>query len=364
MRKKLERLGLGLALGVTMLGTSGCSLGYLLQQGQGQVSLLMRREPLDRVIADPTLDAETREQLVLVQEAKAFAESELGLTKSKSYTQLVRLDRDAVSYVVAGAPKDKLEPHLWWFPIVGHVPYKGYFDKANAEREKENLEKQGLDAYLRGVSAFSLLGIVPDPLYSPMLKASRSGLANVIIHELTHGTVFLAGNPSFNEGFATFVGDQGALKFLAARFGPDSEEVKDAEATSRDQARFRAFIDGLSADLRTLYATRLARDEILARREARFARAKEELKGLTFETRAYQKLDRLTLNNAYLVTHLTYHGNMERFGQVYARLGGDLRAFVAFFKDRVSKEKDPEAFLDAFLKAGPSPDGNPAPGSP
>jgi len=346
------------------LGTSGCSLGYLLQQGQGQVSLLMRREPLDRLIADPTLDAETRERLVLVQEAKAFAETELGLSKSRSYTQLIRLDRDAVSYVVAGAPKDRLEPHLWWFPIVGHVPYKGYFDKANAEREKEGLEKQGLDAYLRGVSAFSLLGIVPDPLYSPMLKASRAGLANVIIHELTHGTAFLAGKPSFNEGFATFVGDRGALKFLAARFGPDSAEVREAEATARDQARFRAFIDVLSTDLRALYATQLTRDEILARRDARFARAKEELKGLAFETRGYQNLDSLPLNNAYLVTHLTYHGNMERFGQIYARLGGDLRAFVAFFRDRVAKEKDPEAFLDSTLKAEPSSDGNPAPESP
>ncbi len=350
LRKKLRRLALGLALGGTLMGTSGCSLGYLLQQGQGQVSLLMRREPVDRLIADPALDAETRAQLVLVQEAKAFAEKELGLKHSESYTRLVRLDRDAVTYVVAGAPKDRLEPYLWWFPIVGNVPYKGYFAKSDAEREKANLEKQGLDAYLRGVSAFSLLGIVPDPLYSPMLKASRSGLANVIIHELTHGTAFLAGKPSFNEGFATFVGDHGALQFLAARYGADSAEVREAEAIARDQARFRTFIDALAADLRALYAEDLAPDVILARREARFARAKEDLKGLSFETRGYQNRDRIPLNNAYLVTHLTYQGNMNRFEQVYDRLGRDLRAFVTFFKDQVSKEKDPEAFLDDYLK--------------
>lgn len=333
------------------MGTSGCSLGYLLQQGKGQVSLLMRREPVDRLIADPALDAETRDRLVLVQEAKAFAERELGLKPSDSYTKLVRLDRDAVTYVVAGAPKDRLEPYLWWFPIVGNVPYKGYFAKSDAEREKVNLEKQGMDAYLRGVAAFSLLGIVPDPLYSPMLKASRSGLANVIIHELTHGTAFLAGQPSFNEGFATFVGDQGALKFLAARYGVDSAEVREAEAIARDQARFRAFIDTLAGDLRALYASRLSRDMILARRDARFARAKEDLNDLAFETRGYQNLDRIPLNNAYLVTHLTYQGNMNRFEQVYDRLGRDLRAFVTFFKDRVAKEKDPEAFLDGYLKS-------------
>lgn len=364
MRKIIRRGALGLALGGLMLGTSGCSLGYLLQQGQGQVSLLLRREPVERLVADPTLDAETREQLILVQDAKAFAENVLGLKRSESYTQIVRLDRDAVTYVVAGAPKDRLEPYLWWFPIVGNVPYKGYFAKADAEREKENLEKQGLDAYLRGVTAFSLLGIVPDPLYSPMLKASRAGLANVIIHELTHGTAFLAGKPSFNEGFATFVGDQGTRIFLSSHFGEDSAEVREAQALARDQARFAAVLDGLSRELRALYASRLARQEILARRDGLFARAKQELNGLPFETRGYQNLERLTLNNAYLVTHQTYHGNMQRFEQVYDRLGRDLRAFVSFFKDTVSKQKDPEGFLDAYLRAEPSSDGNPAPGSP
>lgn len=349
MGKKLRLLAGGLALAFSVFGMTGCSLGYLLQQGQGQLDLLRRREPVERLLQDPTLDASTRDRLNVVLEAKAFAETTLGLKKSASYTSLVRLDREAVSYVVAGAPKDRLEPHLWWFPIVGNVPYKGYFEKANAEREKAALEKRGLDAYLRGVSAYSLLGIVPDPLYSPMLKASRAGLANVIIHELTHGTTFLAGKPSFNEGFATFVGDRGARLFLAARYGEDSAEVREAEATSRDQERFAAFIAALSGDLRELYASGLAHDALMARREACFARAKAELKGLSFETSGYQNVDRVTLNNAYLVTFLTYHGNMSRFEQVYERQGRDLRAFVAFFRDRVAKAKDPEGFLDAYL---------------
>ncbi len=349
-RKTVSRLLGSLGLGATLLGASGCSLGYLLQQGQGQVGLLMRREPVDRLIDDPEVDERTRDRLVLVTEAKAFAENQLGLKKSDSYTRLVRLDRDAVSYVVAGAPKDKLEPHLWWFPLVGHVPYKGYFARADAEREKAQLEARGLDAYLRGVSAFSLLGIVPDPLYSPMLKASRASLASVIIHELTHGTTFLAGKPSFNEGFATYVGDTGAKLFLASRFGPGSPELREAEAAGRDQARFSAVLGALSSDLEALYAQGLERPETLAKRDARFAEARQTLSGIGFETDGYRQVDRLVLNNAYLVTFRTYHGNMRRFEQVHQRLGGDLRGFVAFFRDRVAKEKDPEAFLDDYVK--------------
>lgn len=351
LREGLRRGIWGGVMGLAVFSTSGCSLGYLLQQGHGQVSLLMRREPLERLLNDPTLDAEQRDRLGVVQEAKAFAEEQLGLKRSASYTQLVRLDRDAVSYVVAGAPKDKLEPHLWWFPVVGHVPYKGYFSRENAEREKADLERRGLDAYLRGVAAFSLLGIVPDPLYSPMLKSSRAGLANVIIHELTHGTAFLAGKPSFNEGFATFVGDKGALRFLEARYGSASSELAEAHALARDQARYGELIVQLVADLRALYDSGKGREAILAERERRFARAQSELAALPFETAGYRKVpERVALNNAYLVTYLTYHGNMSRFEQVYERLGKDLRAFVAFFRDRVAKERDPEAFLDGYLE--------------
>lgn len=346
------------------MGTSGCSLTYLLQQGRGQVSMLLSREPIDRLIADPSLDAETRERLELVKDAKIYAETALGLKPSASYTQIVRLDRDAVSYVVAGAPKDKLEPYLWWFPIVGHVPYKGYFDKADAKREKAHLEEQGLDAYLRGVAAYSLLGIVPDPLYSPMLASSRATLANTIIHELTHGTTYLAGKASFNEGFATFVGDRGAWGFLSERYGADAPEVREAEAVARDRARFAAVIERLTEALQALYGSGAERAEVLTRRDALFAEAKQELSRVPFETRGYQHAERLALNNAYLVTYLTYHGNMRRFEQVYERLGGDLRAFVAFFRDRVAKQKDPEAFLEHYLKTEPSPDANPAPGSP
>lgn len=325
-----------------------------MKQGQGQVSLLMRREPLDRLLSDPTVDADSRDRLEIVRAAKAFSEEKLGLSKSDSYTQLVRLDRDAVSYVVAGAPKDKLEPYLWWFPIVGHVPYKGFFDKGDAEREKAELEKQGYDAYLRGVGAFSLLGIVPDPLYSPMLKASRPGLANTIIHELTHGTTFLAGRPSFNEGFATFVGDKGVLMFLAERYGVDSAELREAHAIERDQALYASFIERLAGDLKALYAGGHSRQELILKRDARFAQAQEELGGLAFETSGYRKVGGMKLNNAYLVTYLTYHGNMSRFEQVYERLGRDLRAFVAFFRDQVAREPDPEAFLEGYLRSGPS----------
>ena len=128
------------ALATATAGSLGaCGVGYILQQGVGQLEMLGRREPIARVLREPDLPAETRDRLVLVWHARAFAINALGLHASESYRDVVRLDRDAASYVVAAAPQDSLEPYRWCFPIAGCLPYIGYFHRADAEREKARM---------------------------------------------------------------------------------------------------------------------------------------------------------------------------------------------------------------------------------
>lgn len=337
--------GLGLCL-------TGCGAGYLLKQGYGQASLLMQRESLQAARTDERLSAEQRSRLALVAAAKAYAVQAIGLNQTGSYEDVVVLDRPAVTYVVSGAPRDALQPYLWHFPIVGAVPYKGFFDKADAEAERRSLEERGYDAHLRGVAAFSLLGWLPDPLYSSLLKYQAPVLANIIIHELTHATVYLQGESSFNEGFATFVGNQGALAFLEERYGAQSAEVRYAEGSLRDEGRFTAFLSDLVAELRGTYRMPLSLEEKLVRREAIFERAKARFALLPFETDYFSAFGRTPLNNAYLMTQLTYQSNTERFERVYARLGRDLPRLVRFFRDEVAKDPHPEQFLDRWLAKG------------
>lgn len=342
------RLGAAIAGGVLML--NGCSAGYLLKQGYGQTSLLFQRESMEAARTDARLSDEQRQRLDVVTGAKAYATRTLGLKQSASYDHVIVLDRNAVTYVVSGAPKDKLEPYLWHFPVVGAVPYKGFFDRSEAIAEQEGLKAKGFDTHLRGVAAFSLLGWIPDPLYSPLLKYEPPVLANTIIHELTHGTVFLKGESSFNEGFATFIGNQGGIGFMRERYGPDSAEARYAEGMVRDERKFTAFLQGLGAELRALYGSSRPLEEKLSAREKVFAEAQAQFALIPFETDHYAWFGKATLNNAFLMTLLTYQSNADRFEQVYDRLGRDLKAMVQFFRDQVAKQPDPEAYLDGWLK--------------
>lgn len=339
----------GAIIGGLVLSLTGCSAGYLLKQGYGQASLLFQRESVEQARADLRLSAEQRDRLAVVAAAKAYAQETIGLKRTGSYEAVVVLDRPAVTYVVSGAPKDALQPYLWHFPVLGAVPYKGFFDKSDAEAEKRSLEQRGYDAHLRGVAAFSLLGWLPDPIYSSLLRYAPPVLANIILHELTHSTVYLKGESSFNEGFATFVGNQGALGFLRGRYGAESPEVHYAAGALRDERRFSGFLAEVASELRGLYRAPLSFEEKLARRAVLFDEAKARYALLKLETDHFAGFSHTPLNNAYLMTQLTYQSNTERFERVYDRLGRDLPKFVRFFRDEVAKDPRPEQFLDRWL---------------
>jgi predicted aminopeptidase len=332
-----------------LLSLQGC---YVLKQGAGQLELLQRRERVSDVLARATTSPETRRGLQLVQAAKAFAEGTLGLASTRNYEHLVQLDRDAVTYVVSAAPPDSLVPHQWWFPVIGSVPYKGFFAKADALSEQASLEAAGFDTMVRGVTAFSLLGWLPDPVYSPFLALEPATLVSLIIHETTHATLFLPGRASFNEGFATFVGHTGAMAFFRARGGERDPDLAVALAAQQDARVFSAFLEGLAAKLEALYASGRPRAEVLLARERIFGEARREFTAHhlpRLRGRRYKRFAEGPLNNATISAHRTYHQRLEPFERAHARLGGDLRATVRFFREHVAPAPDPERWLDRWL---------------
>jgi predicted aminopeptidase len=204
------------AIGVAMAlaSSTGC---YLARASWEEGRILARRRPITAVIADPRTSDTVRTELRLVLNARRFAADSLGLDAGRSFTTFTALKHDTLVLVLAGAYRDQLRPVTWWFPIVGRVPYKGYFDFPAAVRAGAALEREGYDAYVRPSAAFSTLGWFDDPLVSPTLETDSLELANTVIHELTHNTYYAPGSADFNESFANFVGTRGAAEFFRSR---------------------------------------------------------------------------------------------------------------------------------------------------
>ena len=130
---------------------------------------------------------------------RKFAVDELALPDNNSYRSYVDVGRDPVTWAVFAAPEFSLTPHAWCFPVYGCVPYRGYFSKKSATEFAFELQREGLDVHVTGITAYSTLGWSSDPLLSTMLTQGDTYLAGVVFHELAHQRVYIHGDSEFNE---------------------------------------------------------------------------------------------------------------------------------------------------------------------
>jgi predicted aminopeptidase len=304
---------------IVFLLCSGC---YTVKQGTTLLGYLNRAVPLEKLASE---NAAEEDQLFAGRVAgiRRFAMEELGLKESKNYTRYVQLDRDYLAAVVSACAADSFTRHEWHFPVVGTVPYKGFFDPEDAQKEAAKLRAKGLDVWIRGVDAFSTLGWFRDPLYSYMKNYPVHELAELIIHELLHATVFVKGQVQFNEQLAEFVGSAGARLYVESRFGPDSPEYGAIDANQADQAAFRAVTGALIAELETLYGGGLSREETLAEKEriikAAQRRFDDEYDDM-FQSENYRGFSKLTVNNAYLDLYRLYYEKDSFFADLYENI--------------------------------------------
>jgi predicted aminopeptidase len=333
MRKNRSGYGRLLLIATLALASTACSPIYVLRAGIEEARILSRRRPIDEVIRDPAADAETRRKLDLVLQARTFAEHALRLDAGQSYTTYSYVDSDTLLLVVSAARPDRFEPYTWWFPIVGRVPYKGFFDFDAARRQAAALDRQGYDTYVRPAAAFSTLGWFNDPLLNTLLRYGDVDLVSTVIHELYHNTLFLPGQVAFNESFANFVGERGAIDFFCAREGEAAERCRQAHDGWHDTGLFGRFLNELVADLEALYdRPDVALATVLAERQLIFdayrARFTAELEP-ALRGPGYRWFVRRPLNNATLIGIRLYYRELDLFEHVYQTYGADLAAVVA-----------------------------------
>jgi predicted aminopeptidase len=352
-RRVIRRVLAGLTVGAVLflaLTPTGC---YLSRAGWEEARILAGRQKIARMVEDPRTDAATRAKLQLVLAARSFARDSIGLDVGESFTTYSRLRRDTLVLVLSAAYRDRLEPHTWWFPIVGRVPYKGFFDFGAAREAARDLQAEGLDTYLRPSAAFSTLGWFNDPLLSTTLRYDSLDLANTVIHEVTHNTFYAAGQAVFNESFATFVGARGAEWFFRSR--GDSARARLALEDWEDDKTLGRFWTRLWHELDSAYrANPENRDARLAARDTIYAHARRVLVdsvGPRLRRVDPRVLDRVQLDNAALLARRIYLTDLDAFDRIYDAEGRNLRRAIARVITLAKRrEDDPYGELRAWVE--------------
>lgn len=331
---------------------SGCLATYAVKSGHEQLKLLRSRRPIAEVLNDPAVAAETKRKLSLSLEVREYVIHDLGFKETENYKTYVALDRPFVTWVAVASPKNRVEAFKWKFPIVGELPYKGYFSRAEAEAEAKKMDPQVYDIYVRGVSAYSTLGWFNDPILSTMIRGDDFDLVNLVIHESAHATLFIKGEADFNERLATFLGNHGTLEFYLKKEGPDSKTVSKIKAEDEDDRLFSRFVSEEIRNLNEWYktnSTNLPEQQRLDRINEIKKRFVKEIKP-KLKTERYLRFEKIDLNNAYLASLQTYVYDLSDFQNLLKKLKGDVRGFLNFCK-RLEAEKDPSQKLKDFLRA-------------
>lgn len=318
-------------------------VSYAYLQAKGQLGILMHVEDVEDVLADQAFPDSLKARIRLIEEIKRFGVDSLGLTPSDNYTTFYNQHGRPLIWLITASPRYKIEPHQWHFPVVGTFPYKGYFDSTRAVLEEKELIDNGLDTDIGEVSAWSTLGYLKDPILSSMLRRRDGSLANLILHELTHGTLFVKSNLELNENLASFVGDQGAIRFLRYKYGRDSQQMRMYEYSKKYNDAYSQHMLRGAGRLDSLYKTfgpspqpSPLRDSLKFRLISQIISDSDTLlsekRTLTNKSRW---ADGKMPNNAYFISYLTYKSRQDDFRQEFEqKFGGDLKKYLNYLKGK------------------------------
>ena len=308
---------------IVVAALHGC---YYMQAASGQIEILRKREPIGDVIADPATPPDVSRRLELVEDARAFSITELGLPDNDSYRTYADLEREFVVWSIFAAPEFSLEPRRWCYPIVGCVSYRGYFREQAARQEAAKLAAQGLDVHVGGVAAYSTLGRFDDPVLNTMMQWGDTQLIGVLFHELAHQVLYIRDDTGFNESFATAVEEYGVRKYLADR--GRSELIDDYEQQRQFRRRVMQLVNAARDDLGTYYSETIDPDEKRLLKEHRLERLVVDLRALLeSDGRDAAAWFSAPFNNARLVSFSLYEGYLPAFRQMLADCDNELQCF-------------------------------------
>ena len=334
--------------------TSCADLDYLWGASKGQLNLILKKVPLEKALETHSFTEEERTKIKLVSEIKTYAKDNLEMDiDDQIYSSYVQLDKPYVTYLLRVSSAYELKAYQWTFPVVGSVPYKGFFKKEEALKEAKSFPKEKYDVLVRGVTAYSTLGWFEDSILSSMLRYEESDFTTMLFHELAHTVLFFKNNVDFNERFAEFVGRKANLSFYKSRLGEDSKKVQEMLRSWEDELIFSSFMVDEYERLNEWYKknkgniTPTQKKRRLQNIQDRFLTdIRPQL-----SSNHYDYFPEIELNNALLLSYRSYNFKMDEFEVIFnsPEINQNIRAFIDFCF-QFQSEKDPEKALSLFLQ--------------
>jgi predicted aminopeptidase len=315
-------------------------VSYGIQQGYGQLNIIWNARPVEEFINDPLFPDSLKTRLRLIDDVRHFATDSLGLKDTENYKTMYDQKGEEIMWVVMASEPFALKHKEWKFPVIGSVPYKGFFNKDRAFELKQALEKEGLDVIIRNPGGWSTLGWFTDPILSKMLNRSEGDLANLIIHEMSHATIFVKDSIDFNENLATFIGDRGAERFLIAKYGIHSKEYTDYIDEDKDYVKFVDHMLRGAHLLDSVYQKMKPEDPVEQKRKVKNETIKSiiaslDTLSLSLTQQPSQRFKDKLPNNAYFMNFRQYQAKQNDFWEEYNRqFGGDLRNYIAHLSEK------------------------------
>lgn len=320
-----------------VVAMSGCTMTkYLMHAAAGEARILFNRRPIDEALQQQALAIDKRKKLAWIAQSADAAER-LGLNRKAQYREVAELPDNFNVWVLALAEPDRLETVTWKFPIAGKVPYLGFFDRDKAlAMAQENYPDK--DRYLRTAAAFSTLGYLPDPILPAFFAMDDEAIVNLVVHELVHATLYIAGDSTWNESVASALGDAGQELILEA-WGRADLLAAAADAAA-DRERWAALVAETLADLRAAYAATSSSESRLAVKKARIAQFQAAVSETQWRNPRYRRYASSEINHAFLLANEVYQGDAAYQAGLKAAAKNNFAATLVFLKCVIENSPD------------------------
>lgn len=324
---------------------SGCSsIAYYGQSVLGHSKLMLARVPIDDALKKAQLNSNQKlvSQLLLAKQLRQYSVDQLSLPDNASYASYVDLDREFPVWTVVAAEEFSVDAKQWCYPIIGCASYRGYFSKQSAKKYSDTQQTLGLETTIGAAGAYSTLGWFSDPLLPSMMRYGVADFAETLFHELAHQQLYINGDSGFNEAFATVVGEQGTLQWLAEQ-RPGLLMDYQQQLAARDD--FSALLAQLKERLVELYASSSELDQKRAAKHQLFIQLETDYRSMKqskwSDLALYDAWFEQGINNARLAAFGTYRDQVPAFERLFRDCSSDFKMFYQSVKVANTKQGNP-----------------------